>query len=74
MEYLANDENSSGEYGFIFDQIIPQIDFPIIATDREQKEIILTKNVDYDTTLPDAKKMRYFLIRRKIWMRSIPQL
>ncbi|MEZ4688880.1 MAG: hypothetical protein R3A12_01330 [Ignavibacteria bacterium] len=43
--------NSSGEYGFIFDQIIPQIDFPIIATDREQKEIILTKNVEYDTTL-----------------------
>ncbi|MEO8210249.1 MAG: HAMP domain-containing sensor histidine kinase, partial [bacterium] len=56
MEYLANDENSSGEYGFIFDQIIPQIDFPIIATDREQKEIILTKNVNYDTTLPLVKK------------------
>jgi signal transduction histidine kinase len=56
MEYLANDENSSGEYGFIFDQIIPQIDFPIIATDREQKEIILTKNVDYDTTLSAAEK------------------
>ncbi|MBS1552147.1 MAG: HAMP domain-containing histidine kinase [Bacteroidetes bacterium] len=56
MEYLANDENSSGEYGFIFDQIIPQIDFPIIATDREKKEIILTKNVDYDTTLSESKK------------------
>ncbi|MBX7041800.1 MAG: HAMP domain-containing histidine kinase [Ignavibacteria bacterium] len=51
MEYLANDENSSGEYGFIFDQIIPQIDFPIIATDRERKEVILTKNVEYDSTL-----------------------
>ncbi len=61
MEYLANDENSSGEYGFIFDQIIPQIDFPIIATDREQKEIILTKNVDYDSTLPDAKKNEILL-------------
>ncbi len=56
MEYLANDENSSGEYGFIFDQIIPQIDFPIIATDRDQKEITLTKNVDYDTTLSDQRK------------------
>ncbi|MEO6695387.1 MAG: HAMP domain-containing sensor histidine kinase [Ignavibacteria bacterium] len=56
MEYLANDDNSSGEYGFIFDQIIPQIDFPIIATDREQKEIILTKNVDYDTTLPVTRQ------------------
>lgn len=65
MEYLANDENSSGEYGFIFDQIIPQIDFPIIATDREQKEIILTKNVDYDTTLPDAKKNEILLKKAK---------
>ncbi|MBK7158008.1 MAG: HAMP domain-containing histidine kinase [Ignavibacteria bacterium] len=56
MEYLANDENSSGEYGFIFDQIIPQIDFPIIATDREKKEVILTKNVDFDSTLSESKK------------------
>lgn len=61
MEYLANDENSSGEYGFIFDQIIPQIDFPIIATDREQKEVILTKNIDFDTTLPDVKKTEILL-------------
>ncbi len=61
MEYLANDENSSGEYGFIFDQIIPQIDFPIIATDREKKEIILTKNVDFDSTLPDARKKEILL-------------
>ncbi|MEO8446178.1 MAG: HAMP domain-containing sensor histidine kinase [bacterium] len=65
MEYLANDENSSGEYGFIFDQIIPQIDFPIIATDREQKEIILTKNVDYDSTLPDSKRKEILLEKAK---------
>ncbi|MBK8549943.1 MAG: hypothetical protein IPL53_02340 [Ignavibacteria bacterium] len=61
MEYLANDNNSSGEYGFIFDQIIPQIDFPIIATDREQKEVILTKNVSYDTTLSEEKKTEILL-------------
>jgi signal transduction histidine kinase len=65
MEYLANDENSSGEYGFIFDQIIPQIDFPIIATDREKKEIILTKNVKYDSTLPPDKINRILLERAK---------
>ncbi len=63
MEYLANDENSSGEYGFIFDQIIPQIDFPIIATDRERREIILTKNVKYDTTLPQDKINKILLER-----------
>lgn len=65
MEYLANDENSSGEYGFIFDQIIPQIDFPIIATDREQKEIILTKNVEYDTTLSESKTREILLEKAK---------
>jgi signal transduction histidine kinase len=65
MEYLANDENSSGEYGFIFDQIIPQIDFPIIATDREKKEIILTKNVKYDSTLPPEKVNKILLERAK---------
>lgn len=61
MEYLANDENSSGEYGFIFDQIIPQIDFPIIATDRDRKEIILTKNVEYDSTLSPQKSKEILL-------------
>ncbi|MBS1518681.1 MAG: HAMP domain-containing histidine kinase [Bacteroidetes bacterium] len=61
MEYLANDENSTGEYGFIFDQILPQINFPIIATDRDQKEIILTKNVDYDTTMPENKRRDYLM-------------
>ena len=61
MEYLANDDNSSGEYGFIFDQIIPQIDFPIIATDRDKKEVILTKNVDYDTTLSPAEAKKILL-------------
>lgn len=65
MEYLANDENSSGEYSFIFDQIIPQIDFPIIATDREQKEIILTKNIDFDTTLSKAEKTELLLKKAK---------
>lgn len=63
MEYLANDENSSGEYTFIFDQIIPQIDFPIIATDRDQKEVILTRNVDYDTKLSPQEKKQILLER-----------
>jgi signal transduction histidine kinase len=65
MEYLANDENSSGEYGFIFDQIIPQIDFPIIATDRDKKEVILTKNVEYDTNLTDVRKTEILLKKAK---------
>ncbi|HMS65765.1 MAG TPA: HAMP domain-containing sensor histidine kinase [Ignavibacteria bacterium] len=67
MEYLANDDNSAGEYGFIFDQIIPQIDFPIIATDKDKKEITLTQNVEYDTTLSPAKKNeKLFQIAREM--------
>ena len=50
LEYLANAENESGEYTFIFDEIITQIDFPMIATDKDYTAITFIKNVDYDTT------------------------
>ena len=36
LEYLANDTSSSGEYNFIFNEILTQIDFPIIATDKSR--------------------------------------
>ncbi len=49
LEYIANDENA-GEYNFIFNEIIQQIDFPIIATDRDKKQIGFFKNVKFDTT------------------------
>lgn len=51
LEYIANDESSSGEYGFIFNEIITQIDFPIIATDKEYSSVSFYKNVDIDTTV-----------------------
>lgn len=50
LEYLANAENESGEYTFIFEEIITQIDFPIIATDKDYTTITFFKNVDYDST------------------------
>lgn len=49
LEYLANDETESGEYSFIFNEIIFQIDFPIIATDPDYKFITMTRNVNIDT-------------------------
>jgi len=55
LEYIANDQSSSGEYGFIFNEIITQIDFPIIATDRDYKVVNFYKNIDIDTTLPKKK-------------------
>lgn len=50
LEYLANAENESGEYNFIFTEIVTQIDFPLIATDKDYKEITILKNVEYDST------------------------
>jgi len=51
LEYIANDENA-GEYNFIFNEIIQQIDFPIIATDKDKKQIGFFKNVHFDSTKP----------------------
>ncbi|MBS1513600.1 MAG: HAMP domain-containing histidine kinase [Bacteroidetes bacterium] len=48
LEYIANDENS-GEYNFIFNEIIQQIDFPIIATNKDKNRIEFFKNIDIDT-------------------------
>jgi hypothetical protein len=50
IEYIANDESSTGEYSFIFDQIINQLHFPIIATDPDYRNITFMKNVNYDST------------------------
>ncbi|CAN5415524.1 ATP-binding protein [soil metagenome] len=50
IEYLANDENATGEYGFIFTEVIDQIDFPIIATNDKKDRVEFSKNVDLDST------------------------
>jgi len=56
LEYIANDESANGEYSFIFNEIVTQINFPIIATDKENKFITFIQNVDYDTTKALTKK------------------
>jgi hypothetical protein len=61
LQYIANDTSSSGEYNFIFNEIILQIDFPIIATDKEYKNVEFFKNVDIDTTLSSKKKNEVLL-------------
>jgi signal transduction histidine kinase len=56
LQYIANDESATGEYNFIFNEIITQIDFPIIATDKDFKSVSFYKNLDIDTTLPESQK------------------
>lgn len=61
LQYIANDTSSSGEYNFIFNELILQIDFPIIATDKEYKNVEFYKNVDIDTTLSLRKRNEVLL-------------
>ncbi len=65
LEYIANDESATGEYNFIFNEIITQIDFPIIATDKEYKTVNFYKNIDIDTTLPPKEQQKIMLKQAK---------
>lgn len=61
LEYIANDTSSTGEYNFIFNEIILQIDFPIIATDKDYKNVEFYKNVKIDSTINAKKKNEVLL-------------
>jgi hypothetical protein len=61
LEYIANDTSSTGEYNFIFNEVILQIDFPIIATDKEYKNVEFFKNVKIDTALNTKKRNEVLL-------------
>lgn len=74
LEYIANDQSSSGEYGFIFNEIITQIDFPIIATDRDYKVVNFYKNIDIDTTLSKKQIQDILLIQAKDMVNRKPPI
>lgn len=74
LEYIANDESSSGEYSFIFNEIITQIDFPIIATDKDYKVVSFYKNIDIDTTLPASVIQRVLLKQAKSMVEVNPPI
>ncbi|MBI2619289.1 MAG: HAMP domain-containing histidine kinase [Ignavibacteriales bacterium] len=62
LEYLANaPETMGGDYGFVFDEIIRAIDFPIILTDAHNEPITplvnAYKNLEIDTSA-SAKEQR----------------
>lgn len=76
LEYLANDRNETGEYDFIFNEIILQIDFPVIATDKENKNILFVKNVEYDSTkkLTKSDTLRFFELVKEMDEKNPPIL
>ncbi len=60
VEYVANSTIPPGtDYTFIFDEIISTIDFPIILTDGQNKEILTPKNIEIDSTLSAEERNRY---------------
>jgi signal transduction histidine kinase len=60
IEFIANDENLSGEYSFVFNTIVNSntINFPIIVTDAKSGDPTFMKNVEIDSTLPKAEQNR----------------
>jgi signal transduction histidine kinase len=60
IEFIANDENQSGEYNFVFSYVINSntINFPIAVTDAKSGNINFFKNTGIDTTLPKAEQDR----------------
>lgn len=60
IEFIANDENQSGEYNFVFNYVINSntINFPIAVTDAKTGSVNFFKNTGIDTTLPRAQQER----------------
>jgi anti-sigma regulatory factor (Ser/Thr protein kinase) len=60
IEFIANDENQSGEYNFVFTMVVNSnsINFPIIVTDAKSGEATFHKNLDIDTLLPKKEQQK----------------
>lgn len=60
IEFIANDDNQSGEYNFVFSTVVNSnaINFPIVVTDAKSNTPTFTKNLEVDSTLPKAEQTR----------------
>jgi signal transduction histidine kinase len=55
-EYITSERSSSGDFSFLFDEVIRTIDFPVILTDSANTPLY-SKNIDIDSALsPDQAK------------------
>ena len=71
LEYVAKDESVTGEYNFIFNEIIQKIDFPIILTDKDYKIADVFINFDLDTANLSGKEKNDLMIKEAKKMASI---
>jgi signal transduction histidine kinase len=58
FEYIASDRSTTGDFSFLFDEIIRTIDFPIILTDPENNPIFW-RNIPLDTTQSEDRQQEY---------------
>ncbi len=60
IEFIANDDNQSGEYNFIFNTVISSnsINFPIVVTDAKTKTPTFIRNLEIDSTLPKIEQKK----------------
>lgn len=65
LEYIANSEGGSGDYSFLFSEIINTIDFPVIMTNRDNEPTFpytgSTKNIQIDST--QSREQQYHFIK-----------
>ena len=65
LEFIANSRSDQFDYSFIFEQLVQQIDFPMILTDAHNEPVqpfrSSARNVPFDTTLSDARLREYLI-------------
>jgi len=59
IEYIASDNTTTGDYSFVFEEVIQTIDFPIILTDPKN-EPIYWKNIEFDTLMSAQERDALF--------------
>lgn len=63
LEYIANSNESEKDYTFIFENIIQEIDFPLVLTDPENNfnpdDPTQIRNIEIDTNLSREQKIKY---------------
>lgn len=59
LEFIANSRSDQGDYSFIFEQMVQQIDFPMVLTDAENQPSFpyrsSSRNLELDSTLTDEQ-------------------
>ncbi len=63
LEYVANSDEPEKDYTFIFENIIQEIDFPLILTDAEDNvnpdDLTLLRNIEIDSNLTAEQKIKF---------------